>query len=214
MKNFKLTIEYDGTNYFGWQRQKDNKRFPTVQGILENALQKLFNKKIRVIGSGRTDAGVHALGQVASFKIDTDIPPDNLLRAINSYLPEDIRIKKIEEVPLCFHPRFDAKKKWYRYTITSTPTVFNRYYAVYFPYKLDLALMRKAINRFKGYSISIKKNGEFIYIDIIGKGFLYKMVRRIVGVLVDAGRGKIVSGGTIMCQTAPARGLMLMKVYY
>lgn len=233
MKNFKFTIEYDGTNYFGWQRQSDNKKFPTIQGTLEKALQKIFNKRITVTASGRTDTGVHALGQVGSFKVSTKIPASNILRALNTYLPEDIVVKDIKQVPLSFNPRFNAKKKWYRYTILHRSSVFNRHYAVYYPYEINLRLMRQAGRIMKGrhkmfmrkiHKVDLKKNGEFIYIDIIGEGFLYKMVRRIVGILIDVGRGKIkmedvdrlISGYKIgsEIQTAPARGLMLMKVYY
>lgn len=209
MRNFKLTIEYDGTNYFGWQRQADDKRFPTVQGAMEKALQRLFGKKISIVASGRTDTGVHALGQVASFKVDTEIPSKNILRALNTYLPGDILVKDIEEVPLSFNARFNAKKKWYRYTIIQVNSVLDRHYSAYCPYRLNLRLMRQAGKKME-YKVNISKNGKFIYIDVIGKGFLYKMVRKIAGSLIDAGRGK--KGANI--QTAPAKGLTLIKVYY
>lgn len=210
MRNFKLTLEYDGTNYFGWQRQADDKRLPTIQGTLEKALKRLFGKKVSVTGSGRTDTGVHALGQVASFKVKTDIPAKNILRALNTYLPGDILVKDIKEVPLSFNARFNAKRKWYRYTIIQGHSVFNRHYAVYCPYKLDIKLMKKAGKKME-HSINISRNGKFIHIDVIGKGFLYKMVRRIAGILIDVGRGKKIGP---QIQTAPAKGLMLMKVYY
>lgn len=227
MRNFKITIEYDGTNYFGWQRQADIKNLPTVQGALEKAIQRLFGKKVSIVGSGRTDTGVHALGQAASFKVNTDIPAKNILRALNTYLPEDILVKDIKEVLLSFNARFNAKKKWYRYTILDKLSTFNRYYAVYYPYKFDIRLMKRAGRVMEGrrvYKINISNNREFIYIDVIGKGFLYKMVRRIAGILTDVGRKKIniedvkqlVSGKRIdrEIQTAPAKGLMLMRVYY
>lgn len=210
MRNFKLTIEYDGTNYFGWQRQADDKRLPTIQGALEKTLKRLFNKKVSVTGSGRTDTGVHALGQVASFKVKTDIPAKNILRALNTYLPEDILVKDIKEVPLSFNARFNAKRKWYRYTIIQGHSVFDRHYSAYCPYRLDLRLMRQAGKKME-HKINISKNGKFIHIDVIGKGFLYKMVRRIAGILINVGRGKKIGP---QIQTAPARGLMLMKVYY
>lgn len=210
MRNFKLTIEYDGTNYFGWQRQADDKRLPTIQGALEKAVQRLFGKKVPIVGSGRTDTGVHALGQVASFKVGTDIPAKNILRALNTYLPEDILVKDIKEVPLSFNARFNAKKKWYRYTIIQGHSVFNRHYSAYCPYRLNLGLMKEAGKKME-YKLKISKNGEFIHIDVIGKGFLYKMVRRIVGILIDVGRGKKISS---QIQIAPAKGLMLMRVYY
>lgn len=227
MRNFKITIEYDGTNYFGWQRQKDDKRLPTIQSTLEMAAQRLFGKKVHIVGSGRTDAGVHALNQVASFKVDTDIPAKNILRALNTYLPEDILVKDIREVLLSFNARFNAKKKWYRYTVLDKLSTFNRYYAVYYPYKFDIRLMKMAgriMEVERVYKINISNNREFIHIDVIGKGFLYKMVRRIVGILIDVGRKKIniedvkqlVSGKRTdrEAQTAPAKGLMLMRVYY
>lgn len=207
MRNFKLTIEYDGTNYLGWQRQTNG---DTIQGKLENALQRLFNRKVSLAGSGRTDSGVHALGQVASFKTETDIPLKNILRALNTYLPEDIFIKDIKEVPLSFHARFSVKKKWYRYTIIRRHSVFNRYYAVYYPYKLDIRLMKRAGRTLK-HTINISSNGDFIYIDVIGRGFLYKMVRKITGMLLNTGRGKEIGQKG---KTAPAKGLTLMKVYY
>lgn len=243
MKNFKLTIEYDGTNYFGWQIQKDDKRLPTIQGALEKSLYKIFHKRIPIIASGRTDTGVHAFGQCASFKVDTKIPVSNILRAINTYLPGDIIVKKIKEAPFSFNPRFGAKKKWYRYTIAVNLSVFHRHYATFIPYGLNIRLMKQASGILKGKHdfsaivpgdgkgkirridrLDITKEGEFMYVDIIGNGFLYKMARRIVGILVDVGRKKIsienvkklISGGKIRTevQTAPAKGLTLMQVYY
>lgn len=255
MRNFKITIEYDGTSYYGWQRQNDEKKMVTVQGVLEKALQRIFNKKISVTASGRTDTGVHAFGQAASFKVNsaparrggvnTKIPLQNILRALNTYLPEDIVVKEIKDAPLSFSARFSAKKKWYRYNILNDrlPSVFNRYYMVHYPYKLNVALMKQAGRIIKGrhdfsaivlgdakgkikevYKLGIKKEGEFIYIDIVGNSFLYKMVRRIVGILIGVGRGKIniedvkklISGKKIdsEIQTAPAKGLALMRVYY
>lgn len=245
MRNFKITIEYDGTNYFGWQRQNNEKRLPSVQGALEKVLEKIFCKKVSVIASGRTDTGVHALGQFASFKVDTNIPASNILRALNTYLPDSIVVKELKEVPLSFNARFNAKRKWYRYSIKTSklPSVFSRHYAVYYPYKLNIRLMKEAGRIIGGRhnfsaifsrwdkrkmreikKIDIKNSKEFIYIDIVGNGFLYKMVRRIAGVLVDVGRKKIniedvkrlISGKKIEseAQTAPARGLCLMKVWY
>lgn len=243
MKNFKITLEYDGTNFYGWQRQKDEKRFRTVQGEIEKVLHKIFCKKVSLTASGRTDAGVHAFGQIASFKVNTKIPEQNILRAINTYFPEDISAKKIEEMQVSFNARFSAKKKWYRYTIINKklPSVFDRFYSAHYSYPLNIKLMKQAGNIIKGkhnfsaialgggkerkiYKLDIKKEDDFIYVDIIGNGFLYKMVRRIVGILIDVGRGKIniddvkdlVSGKKIASevQTAPAKGLALVRVYY
>lgn len=245
MRNFKITLEYDGTNYSGWQRQRDEKRFRTVQSEIEKVMHKIFCKKISATASGRTDAGVHALGQAASFKVNTKIPTSNILRGLNTYLPEDIVVKEIEEVPSRFSARFSAKKKWYRYSILNKklPNVFSRYYAVHYPYRLNAGLMKQAGRIIEGrhdfssivlggdkgkvkeiYKVDVKKKGNCIHIDVVGNGFLYKMVRRIVGVLIDVGRGKIkvedverlISGKKLdsEVQTAPAKGLALMKVYY
>lgn len=246
MRNFKITLEYDGTNYCGWQHQKDSNRLPTIQNSIEQALRRIFNKKISITGSGRTDAGVHAFAQVASFKVNTNIPIKNIFKAVNTYLPEDIIIKEIEEVPLSFNARFSAKKKWYRYTILNNKinSVFNRFHVIHIPYILNVKLMQKAANIIKGkhdfsaivlesnnenktrqiYKLSVSKKRNYIIIDIIGNGFLYKMARRIVGILIDIGRGKmtiddvkkIINATKVSCeiQTAPAKGLSLLKVCY
>jgi len=245
MKNFKLIVEYDGTSYCGWQRQREHKSYSTVQGELEKALERLFNKRVCAEGSGRTDTGVHAIGQVASFRVDTKIPATNILKALNTYLPYDIAIKEIKEVPPHFHARFSAKKKWYRYTILNRALrpIFDRQYVTHIPYALNVSLMKKAGKIFEGkhdfstvalragnnkvkevHKVKIANSGDYIYIDIIGSGFLYKMARRITSVLIDVGRmatdwkdvkllivGKKI-GKEVM--TAPAGGLTLMKVYY
>lgn len=245
MRNFKIAVEYDGTDYFGWQRQKDNRKNPTIQHEVEKAFFSVFHKKAAVTASGRTDTGVHALGQCASFRVDTKIPAFNILRAVNTCLPEDIVVTEVKEVPLLFNARFNAKKKWYRYTIINRkiPSAVQRDFMFHCPYRLDVKLMRKAGRIIKGrhdfstvipcgdgdkirkiYKIGVTKEKDFLCIDIIGNGFLYKMARRIVGILLDAGRGKIglddvkrlMSGKKISqeIQIAPAKGLCLMKVYY
>lgn len=245
MRNFKIIIEYDGTNYNGWQRQKNDEKFPTVQGKIELALEKIFRKKISVAGSGRTDTGVHALAQAASFKTETKIPLYKILRAVNTYLPFDISVKEIKEMPLSFNARFNAKKKWYRYTIYNhrIRPVLDRNYVTHFPCPLDVKLMKKAANMIKGKrnfstialrekkekireicKLTVTRHKDYVYIDAIGSGFLYKMVRRIAGLLIDVGRKKIniedvkkvISGRKIETEikTASAKGLVLMKVFY
>lgn len=245
MKNFKIILEYDGTNYNGWQRQDGDKKISTVQGVVEGVLKKVFCKKVSVTGSGRTDSGVHAVGQCASFKVNTKIPISKIFRAVNTYLPEDIVVKEIKKVHLSFNARFGAKRKWYRYVIVNKKfrAAIDRNYAVHYPYKLDVNLMKKAAKIIKGrhdfsaivlrhegnnirkiFDIKIFRNKDYVYFDITGNGFLYKMARRIAGVLIDVGRSKIdiedvkklISGNKLgsEIQTAPAKGLVLMKVYY
>ena len=245
MRTYKITVEYDGTNYNGWQVQKDEKNLATIQGELENVFQRILCKKIKITGSGRTDTGVHAKAQCASFKSDTKIPLWKIQKAVNTYLPEDIRVKAIKKVRDSFNARFSAEKKWYRYVILNQKVLspINRYYSLHCPYKLDIKVMKKAAGILKGrhdfsgivltndedkvrniYKLKVFEKNGFILIDIVGNGFLYKMARRITGVLLDAGRGKIgiddVRGllsrkkAKIDIQTAPAHGLTLMKVYY
>lgn len=245
MKNFKLTIEYDGTNYFGWQRQGSSKKFPTVQGAIEKCMRRIFKKNVSLIGSGRTDTGVHAQGQVANFKVDTRLTSLEIQKALNAYLPDDILIKEVVNVSSLFHARYGVKNKWYRYTILNSnlPSVLQRNYILNYPYNLDISIMKKASKYFRGkhdfskigciryknsvreiYNLEVNKKGRFIYIDVTGNGFLYKMVRRIVGMLIDVGRGKIDildikkifsnSNFNYSVQTVKACGLCLMKVEY
>lgn len=243
MNNYVLVIEYDGTNYSGWQVQPNKK---TIQSELEKALSKIFNQKIKITGSGRTDAGVHAIGQVASFKAASDIEPQDLKRALNSLLPKDIRIKKAEIRPDSFHARFSAKSKIYRYQISlDEPGVFERFYYTYIPYKLNVPLMRKEAKDLLGRrdfkcfeasgrrakdtvrtikKASFVKRGNKLCFTIEGNGFLYNMVRNIIGTLIEIGRGKMPAGSikklikekdrTKSGPTAKARGLFLVKVEY
>ncbi|MCM8765745.1 MAG: tRNA pseudouridine(38-40) synthase TruA [Candidatus Omnitrophica bacterium] len=247
MHNFKLLIEYAGTNYQGWQIQ--NQKFKTIQGEIEEALRKLFGKKIHLIGSGRTDGGVHALGQVANFKCETHLKPINICNALNSYLPPDIRILSVKEVKEDFHSRFSAKAKTYRYLILNRhlPSVFYRNYSWWIKEKLDFSAMRKAMkiflgkHNFKSFSntdpkrksnnfvrrvkkISLKKYKNFLVFEIEADGFLYNMVRNIVGTLVEVGKGKISfsevknilksKNRKLAPPGAPPQGLFLVKVRY
>lgn len=252
-RNIKLTVEYDGTNYCGWQRQKchtshvSHHTSKSIQGTIEKVLSEILQRKIKLIGSGRTDAGVHAEAQVANFKTDSIISLEKLQKALNALLPKDITITKIEEKNLDFHSRFDVKSKVYRYTILNRPypsaLLKNRVY--FYPYPLDLKLMQKEAkailgrHNFKAFQASDKKNRdsirtikklnvtkdkELIYIDIVADGFLYNMVRNIVGTLIEIGRGRFKKGDLkkillgrdrkLAGSTAPAKGLSLIKVNY
>ncbi len=244
MRNIKLTIEYDGTDYCGWQRQS---RLKSIQAVIEQSLNTLLRQKIKLVGSGRTDAGVHAKGQVANFQAETKLNIKNIHRGLNALLPGDIAVKEIEEVSLGFNSRYDAKSKIYRYTVLRQETrgPFFRNHSLFIPYGLDVEVMKKAASYLEGrhnfrsfqtqnkenpqaertikkLKISVKKN--FIYIDIEADGFLHNMVRRVVGVLLEVGRGKIkaprvkkILGAKDPClggPTVPARGLCLMRVKY
>lgn len=244
MRNIKLTIEYDGTNYFGWQKQKNK---ITVQQIIEEALFKVTKENIDLIGSGRTDAGVHALNQTANFKTSGKIKTEKVPFALNSILPRDIVIKNAQEVSDDFHARFSAKGKKYKYLILNNkyPSALQRNYVYFYPYNLDFNAMQQScqyiigehdFSAFKAVGSSAKTSTRTIYSanflqadDIIefyiyGDGFLYNMVRIIVGTLLDVGQGKIEScdiekiilskDRTKAGKTVPAHGLYLVEVYY
>src|SRR3989338_8251628 len=167
MRNIKLTLEYDGTNYCGWQvqrsretrderrRTRDGKirlKKKSIQEVIEETLERILQERVRLIASGRTDAGVHAEAQVANFKTKSKIPPRNIQRALNTYLPDDISITKVEEVPLKFHSRFDAKSKTYRYTIFNreNPSALCRDFTYQIRQKLDVNLMKRESRYFLG----------------------------------------------------------------
>lgn len=244
MRNIKISLEYDGTNYAGWQRQKNAL---TVEGKLEDALYKLIGKKIEVIGAGRTDAGVHSKMYVANFLIESNILPQEFCRAINSQLPEDIIILKSEEVELSYHARYMSKGKRYSYTLNNSKQchAIGRQYAFYYPYNINLEAMRKATGfiigtrdfaafRNKGSSaittirtiseIKITSKNDIIVFEITANGFLYKMVRIIVGTLLKVGRGIIKpqdieaiiasKDRTKAGESVPAKGLCLEELYY
>jgi len=212
MRNIKLTIEYEGTNYQGWQVQP---RGDTVQGAIEEKLSLLTKEKVRLIGSGRTDAGVHAIAQVAHFRTGSRMDLHSIQRALNSLLPSDIAIVKAEEVEEGFHARKSAKSKVYEYRILNRNVrrVFDRLYAWYIPQKLDLVEMKKATQSLIGehdfsafrsvgtptrtavrrvIKAQWKRGHEgLLHFEIEATGFLKQMVRAIVGTLVEVGRGKI-----------------------
>lgn len=212
MRNLKLTIEYDGTNYCGWQRQKNGL---SIQGILEEKLGHITQEQVKIIGSGRTDAGVHAIGQVAHVHLESRLPVTNILKGINSLLPLDISVRKIEEVEAHFHARYDAKSKVYLYRICNQPTrspLEQRFAWSVFP-PLNVEAMRASISYIKGthdftsfsaadagvrdrkrtvieMGITVPRPG-LIEIEIEADGFLRHMVRTIVGTMVEVGRGKL-----------------------
>lgn len=210
MRNIKLTIEYDGTNFSGWQVQKDKR---TIEQEIETALAKILKEEVKVIGSGRTDAGVHAMGQVANFTTDKSIKPEELLYALNTLLPFDIVVINVEDVEEDFNARITAKAKHYRYVINNAkfPSALNANREYHFKYFLDVECMQLAANDLKGkhdfkafmaagstvkdtvreiYDISVNRLGSRVVIDVIGNGFLYNMVRIIVGTLLDVGSGR------------------------
>ena len=212
MPNFKITIEYDGSAYHGWQRQATDR---TIQGDIETALMTMTGSRVALIGSGRTDAGVHALNQVANFQCDTLLAPKVFLKGLNSLLPEDIVITSCEEVTERFHARYDVKSKIYHYRILNRPlpVAIYRQYAWHIRKELDLDAMRSTLrlivgrHDFKAFEGSgspradsvrhvmnadlVKKDDGYIVLEIEGDGFLKFMVRNIVGTLVDVGLGKI-----------------------
>ncbi len=213
-RNIRLTIEYDGTRFCGWQRQGSRKNLKTIQGEIEKAAKKLFGKKIRLIGAGRTDSGVHAEGQIANFKVDSNLPLRNIKKGLNNYLPKDISVISAEEARPGFHARFNAKGKLYRYTILNRKvrSPLLRRHAAFVSYELNISAMKKATKYFIGkkdfrsFQASDKRNRASVRtikrLDVVGKGsvieiyiqadgFLYNMARNIVGTLLDVGRGRI-----------------------
>ncbi len=214
-KNIYLEIEYLGTNYFGFQLQnKKGKRQVTVQQVLESSLKRLFRKKIRITYASRTDRGVHAKAQAVNFKIDTKIVLKNIKRALNTFLPSDIRVKKVKRVPLDFHARFWARQKLYRYIILNKKesSVFWKDFAWHIDESLNLQKMKMAGKKLIGRkdfslfakhpkeykdcvrtinNITLKAKEGFIYIDIEADGFLRNMARNIVSFLTRIAGNKI-----------------------
>ena len=244
MRNLRLDLCYDGTRYRGWQRLPG--REDTIQGKLETALSRILAQPIEVSGSGRTDAGVHALGQVANFHCDSGLSAEEILRQLRRYLPEDIGIYSCVDVPPRFHARLNARSKTYCYRIWNSeqPCVFERRYVAVMPERLDLEAMRQAAARLIGEhdfsafcgnakmkkstlrrlnAIDVRHQGEEIRLTFTGNGFLYNMVRILVGTLVEVGRGQrspesmeALFGGKREQAgfLAPAQGLCLMEVMY
>ena len=212
MRNIKLTIEYDGKEYGGWQRQPSK---PNIQGAIEDAIEEITGEKVNLIASGRTDSGVHAIGQVANFKTESSLPIDKFALAINTKIKRSVRIIKAEEVDDMFHSRLSCKEKTYRYTINNNPvqSAIFRNLEYHIPQKLDVTKMQEAVKYFEGehdfkafkasgtsskssvrtiYRAKVYENDKGrIIIELTGNGFLYNMVRIISGTLVEVGLGKI-----------------------
>ena len=244
-QNYRMTLQYEGTKYNGWQKQGNTPN--TIQAKLEAILQKLDGTEVEVRGSGRTDAGVHAMGQVASFALEHPLPAGEVMAYINQYLPRDIAVVALEEAEPRFHARLNAKGKTYRYRIHQSPVpdVFGRWYSWPLTEQLDVEAMKAAAAHLVGKqdfqsfcdlknskkstvrrvdSIEIYRDGSDLVLDFTGEGFLYHMVRIMVGTLADVGAHRILPGqisGILAAkdrkqagQLAPACGLMLMKVMY
>lgn len=244
MKRIKLTVAYDGTDYCGWQIQPNG---ITVEEVLNRNLSELTGEEITVTGASRTDSGVHAQGNVAVFDSDTTIPPERIAYAVNRKLPEDIVVIRSEEVPGDWHPRYQETEKTYEYHILNRemPDPVRRRDTYFVSYPLDLEAMRHAAAYLKGehdfrsfcnihtdvqdtvrtiYDLDIIRSGDLVTVRIRGNGFLYNMVRIIVGTLVRVGRGFYSPGQvkeileakerTSAGVTAPPQGLVLVKIDY
>lgn len=245
MRNIKLVIEYDGKDFNGWQKQPTKLN---IQGEIERAIMDITKEEnIELNASGRTDAGVHALGQVANFKTNSSMPVEKFPIAINNKVKKSIVIKSAEEVPERFHSRYNCKQKTYRYVINNSEygSAIYRNQECHIPQRLNVDEMKKAIKYFEGehdfkgfkasgtssknsvrkiYKTKIDVDGDRIFIELTGSGFLYNMVRIISGTLVDVGLGKIkseeipeiiLSGDrTRAGKTLPPQGLFLVKVDY
>ncbi len=242
--NIKLTIEYDGTRYYGWQLQAKGE---TIQALLERAVSTFLRKPTRIIASGRTDAGVHALGQVVNFFSDKEFDPHRIRRGLNALTPDDITIKDVEIAPDSFDARRDGRARVYQYRILNRPTpspfLLNRAWHVHDP--LDVEAMREAIHCLEGehdfssfraagcdaahpvrkvYRTSLEQRGELLVFTIEATAFLRHMVRNIIGTLVEVGRGQRTPRSfaelleardrTKAGPTAPAHGLFLVEVKY
>ncbi|MBQ7703490.1 MAG: tRNA pseudouridine(38-40) synthase TruA [Firmicutes bacterium] len=253
-KNYLIKIAYDGSGFSGWQRQPDKR---TVQGVLEETLNFFTGQEIKLNGTSRTDAGVHALGQCASFKGDFTIPKDNLLKAVNSSLKGgqaktfsvgDVKILSIEEMDPDFHARFDCKGKTYRYVIDngSEADIFRRNYTGRVAEPLDIELMQEAASYMEGThdfkafqsaggeerettvrsvsKVTVERQGTDVIVEVTGDGFLYNMVRIMVGTLIEAGTGRRTPESVKDVidsldranagPTAPASGLYLKEIYF
>jgi len=235
---FKLTIEYAGTRYSGWQKQKNAR---TVQGELERAIgEAVREKNFEFMGSGRTDAGVHALRQVAHLDVRKPLPAETLRRAVNDALPADIHVLAVDSVPHRFHARHGAVARSYLYQIARRRTAFAKQFVWWVKEPLDLTRMKDAASRFTGMhdyqafsdddpeekstdvlvdDVMIGEDGDLILVRVGGSHFIWKMVRRMVGVLVEVGKGQIEPDEVWTVEqpaalTAPAAGLFLERVFY
>lgn len=242
---YKLTIAYDGTNYGGWQVQPNS---IGIQTLIQKALQTVLRENVDLTGAGRTDSGVHALGQTAHFKTEQSLEFAKLLYSVNALLPADVRVMHLEKREEDFHARYSATGKVYRYRIDTAYDPFNRLYSWYVGYKLDLELLRAALNKmlgthdFKGFAneshsgsaahdsvrtltrAELVQEGSELSIWFEADGFLYKMVRNLVGTAIDIARGHLpleavdavfeMRDRSKAGQAAPAQGLTLVQVVY
>lgn len=245
MRNIKITLQYEGTKYQGWQRQESTEN--TIQGRLEALLSKMCGVKVEVTGAGRTDAGVHAYGQVANFHLDTEKTPREIMDYMNTYLPEDIAVIDAVEMPQRFHSRLNAKGKTYQYRVLNSdiPHIFDRRYVYQVEEPLDVEAMRQAADMLCGRhdykaftsskkgrkstertvkSIVVERSGDEIHFTFKGDGFLYHMVRIMMGTLLEIGmhkreaaqierlfqNGNREEAGMLV----PARGLTLLEVHF
>ena len=243
MRRIKLTLEYDGTAFSGWQVQPDQR---TVQGVLQECLGNMMGESVRVIGSGRTDAGVHAMEQVAHADVVRDIPAENIMMGLNSSLPRDVRVLVCEDVPETFHARKSATGKTYRYVILNRPrpTALNRSRVWHIRQRLDLEAMRQGAGHLAGEhdfeafksagdktttvrnlrDLDIKREGDHVVLTFEANGFLKHMVRNITGALVEVGLGRLTPDdmGALLASRsregapgkAPPQGLTLVQVSY
>ena len=244
MRNIKLTIQYDGTHFCGWQRQANQR---TVQQVIEDALLPLTASPVTIVGSGRTDTGVHARAQVAHFHTTSDHPPETFLAALNASLPDDVAITEVSEVDLSFHAIRHVRRKCYQYVVWNHPTrpVFERHFSYYVPAPLDVTAMDEAARHLVGehdfrafaraappekncirsvYELSVQHAPPRVLFTIWGNGFLHTMVRTVVGTLLRVGTGRssprdvadILASRRrpLAGPVAPSQGLTLLEVLY
>ncbi len=240
--NVRLVLEYDGTDFHGWQFQPGQR---TVQGVIEEALGRMLGGPVVLAGAGRTDAGVHALGQVANFHTGTKFSPEVIRRGLNGLLPPDVAVRSAGSATEAFHARFDARRRSYRYAITTRRRAVGRAYSWFVPYRLNVAAMQQAAGCFLGRrdfvsfcnSASERTGhvchvtecgwsfcGEDLLMEVTADRFLRGMVRTMMGTMVDVGRGKLPAEAVkdilsardrrASCFTAPAHGLCLVRVGY
>lgn len=243
-RNILLTFAYDGTAYCGWQKQKDK---PSIQSVAEKALEEILKEKITLTGSGRTDSGVHAFAHPANFFTGSLIRCENLIKALNSVLPPDIRVTSACEKDNSFSARYSARKKHYRYSLYNheIASPFQYRYSLFHPRNLDLRLLRRSVKYLQGEhdftsfcsikdesgsrirridSVRVFRNGSVVNIDFKGSGFLYNMIRIIVGTLLEINKDKLPPKHMLQIlnkrdreaagPTAQPHGLCLMKVWY
>jgi tRNA pseudouridine38-40 synthase len=242
LKNYKLLLEYDGTNYFGFQKQKEK---PTIQGELEQSLFTWLREEVKVCGASRTDAGVHALGQVVNFKTEKKPSPSEILKRTNAILPSDIALIEVEEVDSSFHARKSARSRLYDYyvLIRKAPSPFFSRFSLHFPFPFSLERMREAAKLFQGkrdfsalttaqevrnpereiHHVSVEEKGDFLVFSFHGSSFLHNMIRNMVSFLLKVGRGEISKEELVeileskergKIEPVPAKGLFLVKVFY